>query len=134
MNVDAEAVSGEASMDPQNGRRRTREPVANKRDRIVELLLAGVTYRKIAATLHCSISTVTEVARGLETEVSTEQSRSKPEKMMRYLIATKQLQYRCMNCGGTKWQGEPMPLILDKAGDEWRVLCPNCQALLQAVA
>lgn len=55
----------------------------------------------------------------------------------RRLVTAGLLQDCCAGCGGTAWQGEPIPLELDHTNgdrtdnrlENLRLLCPNCHAL-----
>lgn len=57
--------------------------------------------------------------------------------LRRRLVQEGVLPRRCTRCGGTEWEGSPMPLELDHVDgdrrnnrlDNLRLLCPNCHAL-----
>lgn len=58
-------------------------------------------------------------------------------RLKQYLLDQRVLDAVCAECGGTTWQGQPIPLELDhRNGDHrdnqlanLRLLCPNCHAL-----
>jgi hypothetical protein len=62
-------------------------------------------------------------------------------RLKRRLIMAGTLTWQCAMCGGTTWQGQPIPLQLDHVNgdrrdnrlENLRVLCPNCHSLTDLV-
>lgn len=79
---------------------------------------------------------VPRTARPLEEILVADSDYTKTAYLKRRLLAAGLLAAACAICGGTEWQGRPMPLQLDHiSGDRrdnrlanLRLLCPNCHA------
>lgn len=134
-----------------------RSDILERQDEILQWVSDNKSKAYMARELQCNPKTVTAVLTRMGIEYSGNPSGKGEHKcapkltLIQYLECSKDVQtykvkrklleegykeYKCECCGGTEWQGHPIPLELHhKDGnrynntiENYELLCPNCHA------
>lgn len=137
-----------------------RKDILERKAEIEQWILENKSKAYMARELKCNPKTINSVLKKLELKYDGNQSgkgypKSNPKgklNLIQYLETSKDIQtnkvriklleegykeYKCENCGLTKWLDKPIPLELHhKDGnrnnnilENYELLCPNCHAL-----